>query len=193
MIRYFLVLAVTGASLMGADFVSGPLAASEVRGPGEVWHGVHFLLSLLTVLTLLAIHSMVYIYLMTTNKWTEDVVRAYQLSEGYNTQAKKNKQRAVRFVAGSMSVIAVTAWLGAAADTRDGSYAFWHLGVAAAALTYNLGSFFVEYVVIVAQARLLLRLKNEVEGLRAERHGADLINEESAPAYDKTALEISHP
>ena len=46
MIRYFLVLAVTGGSLLLAAFVLGILAAGEVRGPHEIWHGVHVLFSL---------------------------------------------------------------------------------------------------------------------------------------------------
>lgn len=176
MIRYFLVLAVTGASLLSADFVIGLIAASEVRAPGAIWHGIHFLFSLLTVLTLLGIHSIVYTYFMATNKWAKEVVRVYQLPDWFNTEAKKNKTRAVRFVMGSMTMIALTAWLGAAADTRGSAYSIWHLGVAAAAFAYNLGAFVVEYGLIVAHARLLMELKDQADRLRAERYGPDLMD-----------------
>ncbi len=37
MIRSFLVLAVTGGSLLFADFVLGMFAAGEPRGPHAVW------------------------------------------------------------------------------------------------------------------------------------------------------------
>lgn len=173
MIRYFLVLAVTGASLLGADFVIGLIAASEVRGPGAVWHAVHFLFSLFTVLALLGIHSIVYTYFMATGKWAKEVVRVYQLPDWFNTEARKNKSRAVRFVMGSMTTIAIAAWLGAAADTRGSSYSVWHLGAAAAAVAYNLGAFVVEYKLIVAHARLLMELKDQADRLRAERYGPD--------------------
>ena len=118
MIRYFLVLAVTGASLLLADFVLGLFAAGEVRGPHAIWHGVHLLFSLLTVVCLLGIHSIVYTYFMATGKWAKEVVRVYQLPEWFVAHATRNKQRAFRFIMGSMTAIAVTAWLGAAADTR---------------------------------------------------------------------------
>ena len=112
MIRYFLVLAVTGDSLLVANFVLGLFAAGEVRGPHAVWHGVHLLFSLLTVVVLLGIHSIVYTYFMATGKWAKEVVRVYQLPEWFVTQATRNKRRAFRFIMGSMTAIAVTAWLG---------------------------------------------------------------------------------
>ncbi len=72
---------------------------------------------------------------------------------------------------GSMTAIAIAAWLGAAADTRGPGYAIWHLGAAAFALAYNLGSFVVEYAVIVAHVRLLAELKDRADRLREERYG----------------------
>ena len=172
MIRYFLVLAVTGTSLLVADFVLGLFAAGEVRGPHEIWHGVHFLFSLLTVICLLGIHSIVYTYFMATGKWAKEVVRVYQLPEWFVAHATRNKRRAFRFIMGSMTAIAITAWLGAAAHTRGLSYAPWHLGLAALTVAFNLGSFALEYAGIVAHARLLLELKSQADTLREARYGA---------------------
>jgi hypothetical protein len=174
MIRYFLVLAVTGMSLLSADFLIGLIAASEARGPGAVWHGVHFLFSLLTVLAILGIHSIVYTYFMATNKWGKEVVRVYRLPDWFNTHAKQNKKNAVRVVMGSITLIAVTAWLGAAADTRGGSYPAWHLALAAAALVYNLYTFAIEYRLIVSHSRLLKEMKDQADQLRAERYGTNV-------------------
>src|SRR3954454_5428641 len=171
MIRYFLVLAVTGGSLLVADFVLGLFASGEPRGPHAVWHGVHLLFSLLTVVVLLGIHSIVYTYFMATGKWAKEVVRVYQLPGWFVTQATRNKRRAFGFIMGSMTAIAVTAWLGAAADTRGSAYAPWHLGVAALTLGFNLGAFVVEYAGIVAHARLLLELKAQADALREARYG----------------------
>jgi hypothetical protein len=173
MIRYFLVLAVTGSSLLLADFVLGLLAAGETPGPHAIWHGVHLLFSLLTVVVLLGIHSIVYTYFMATAKWAGEVVRVYQLPKWFVAHAKRNKRRVFRFIMGAMSAIAVTAWLGAAADTQGTAYSPWHLAAAALTLAFNFGSFVVEYAGIVAHARLLLELKSQADKLREARYGLE--------------------
>jgi hypothetical protein len=171
MIRYFLVMAVLGGSLLAADFVLGLFATGLSRGPDSTARGIHILFSLVTVVTLLGIHSIVYTYFVATGKWAKEVVRVYELPDWINVQAKKNKRRAFRFVMWSMTVIAIAAWLGGAVDTRGPAYAFWHLGTAAFAVAFNLGAFVVEYVVIVAHVRLLTELKDQADRLRNERYG----------------------
>jgi len=173
MIRYFLVMAVTGASLLAADFVLGFFATGDEHGPGAIARGVHVLFSLATVVALLGIHSIVYTYFVATGKWAKEVVQVYQLPDWISAQATKNKRRAFRFIMGSMTLIAVAAWLGAAADTRGSAYFVWHLGSAAVALAFNLGSFVVEYAVIVAQVRLLTELKDRADRLREARYGPE--------------------
>ena len=88
MIRYFLVMAVTGASLLIVDFVLGFLAAGAPRGPGGIAR-IHVLFSLVTVVTLLGIHSIVYTYFVATGKWAKEVVEAYQLPDWISLQATK--------------------------------------------------------------------------------------------------------
>jgi hypothetical protein len=171
MIRYFLVLAVTGGSLLVADFGLGLFAAGTAPGAGAIARGLHVLVSLATVVTLLGVHSIVYTYFVATGKWAKEVVSVYGLPDWFTTQATKNKRRAFRFVMWSMTAIAVAAWLGAAADTRGPAYSLWHLGFAALALAFNLGSFVVEYVVIVAHVRLLSELKQQADRLRLARYG----------------------
>ena len=105
----------------------GFFATGEPHGPGAIARGVHVLFSLATVVALLGIHSIVYTYFVATGKWAKEVVTVYQLPDWINTQANKNKRRAFRFIMGSMTAIAVAAWLGAAADTRGPAYSIWHL------------------------------------------------------------------
>jgi hypothetical protein len=180
MIRYFLVLAVTGGSLLIVDMVLGFVAASEVPGPHAVGRAIHLLFSLLTVVVLLGIHSIVYTYFMATGKWAKEVVRVYQLPDWYVAQAKRNKRRAFRFVMGSMTAIAVVAWLGGAADTLGPAYSAWHLGAAALAVAFNLGSFAVEYAAIVGHARLLMDLKDQADRLRERRYGTPAVSEQGS-------------
>jgi hypothetical protein len=171
MLRYFLVLAVTNGSLLAASFVLGLLASGEPRGPGAVWHGVHVLFALLTTMATLAVHSIAYTYFLATGKWAKEVVEVYGLPDWINAQAKKNKRKAFRFQFWSMTLIAATAWLGAASDTQ-GLNPLWHLGVSAATIAFNLGAFAVEYAVIVAHARLLMEVKARADRQRAEQHAA---------------------
>jgi hypothetical protein len=182
MIRYFLVLAVAGGSLLLADFVLGLLAAGSVSGPGGPALGVHVLFSIATVVALLGIHSIVYTYFIATGKWAKEVVTVYQLPDWFIAQTTKNKRRAFRFVMWSMTTIAVAAWLGAAADTRGAAYSLWHLGFAALALAFNLGAFVVEYICVVAQVRLLLELKDRADRMREERYGSPSGDATEAPA-----------
>ena len=174
MIRYFLVLAVTGGSFLIADVVLGFLAAGEAPGPHAVGRALHLLFSLATVVILLGIHSIVYTYFVATGKWAKEVVRVYQLPEEFDHQAKQNKRRAFRFIMGSMTTIAVAAWLGAAAHTPGSAYAARHLAAVALALAVNFGSFVVEYGVIVAHVRLLMEVKHRADRMRAERYGPGL-------------------
>jgi hypothetical protein len=166
-------MAVTGTSLLVADFVLGFFATGEAHGPGAIARGIHLLFSLATVVILLGIHSIVYTYFVATGKWAKEVVHAYQLPDWIATQATKNKRRAFRLFMGSMTAIAIAAWLGAAADTRGTGYTLWHLAAAAFAVAYNVGSFVVEYAVIVAHVRLLTELKDRADRMREERYGPE--------------------
>lgn len=190
--RHFLVMAVTGASLLVADFVIGLFATGDLHGPGAVARGVHLLFSLATVVVLLGIHSIVYTYFIATGKWAKEVVSAYQLPDWINEQAKKNKRRAFRFIIWSMTAIAVAAWLGAAADTRSSWYTPWHLAFAALAVAFNLGSFIVEYGVIVSHMQLLKELKERADRLREERYGPKGVATSGA-LVDRSALEKDRP
>lgn len=185
MLRYFLVLAVADGSLLVTSFVLGLLATGEPRGPGSVLRGVHLLVALLTTMFTLAVHSIAYTYFLATGKWAKEVVRVYGLPEWVNAQAKKNKRKAFRFEFWSMTLIAITAWLGAASDTQRLD-PLWHLGVAAATLAFNLGAFAVEYAVIVAQSRLLLEVKARADQMREARYGPEAaVAAEPASAEDR--------
>jgi hypothetical protein len=164
--RIFLGLAVTVGTLLLVTLGVGLVAAGEDRSLGHFWHDIHFLLGLFTTMAALLVHSIVFTYLLGTGKWVREVVRVYQLPEWVEAQAIRNKRRAFPFELMGMLAIGATAWLGAAVDTRAGFNPLWHLGVAAAALAFNLGAFTVEYASIVAQARLLLEVKDQADRIR---------------------------
>ncbi len=185
--RIFLGLAVTNGSLLVASYVVGLISMGEVRGPGikDHWHTIHFLLGLLTTLTTLLVHSIVYTYFLGTGKWVKEVVRAYRMPDWVEAQAKKNKKKAFRFEFSCMVLIAITAWGGAPSDTR-GYNPIWHLFFSSFTLAYNFAAFAVEYVVIVAQARLLLEVKARADQQRLELYGAE-------PTANPPELKSSQP
>lgn len=183
--RIFLTLAVTNVSLFVASFVLGLGASSEPRAPGAVWHGTHVLIGILTTMFTLLTHSIVYTYFLGTHKWVKEVVRVYQLPDWVLSQSKKNKSKAFRLEFCGMTLIGITAWLGAAADAQ-GMNPLWHLGVVTVTLVFHMGAFAGEYATIVSQARLLLEVKAQADVLREERYGPDsekevLVEDEHRP------------
>lgn len=173
MIRSYLVLAVTGASLLLASFATGFPAAAEVRVPGASWRGVHVLVSLGTMVAVLGIHSIVYTYFVATVKWAKEVSRTYDLPDWLVAQASRNKRRAFRFILGGMAAVAAAAWLGAAVDTRGTGYRGWHLAAAGFALGFNAVAFLIEYAGVVAHHRLLAELKAQADRIREDRYGPE--------------------
>jgi len=196
--RIFLGLAVTNGSLLLASYVVGLISTGEPRGPRTAapWHLVHFLLGLLTTMSTLLVHSIVYTYFLGTGKWVKEVVRAYRMPDWVEAQAKKNKKKAFRFEFWSMALIGIAAWFGAAADAQ-GLNPTWHLAASSIALAYNLGAFVVEYAVIVAQARLLLEVKARADRQREALYRPSASGATEAPSPspegDRADLVPSHP
>lgn len=170
MIRLYLILAVTGLSLLLAAFATGMAASVLPGGRAGAWGGVHLVASLTTVMALLVIHSMVYTYFIATTRWVKEVSRAYDLPDWLVGQAKRNKGRVSRFITGGAAAVAVAAWAGAAVDTRGVVYAPWHLAGASFALGFNAVAFFVEYAVVVAHQRLLAELNAQAARMRMSRN-----------------------
>jgi hypothetical protein len=181
--RIFLGLAVTSGTLLVASFAVG-LAAGGIQGPSHVWHDIHFLLGLLTVLVASLAHSIVFTYFLGTGRWVKEVVRVYRLPDWIYGQAIKNKRRAFPFELLSMAFLAFTAWLGAGTDAR-GWPSIWHLGCAAFTLAFNAGAFVAEYAAIVAQARLILEVKAEADRLRQAQNSPEHVASASSSSEDQ--------
>jgi hypothetical protein len=164
--QIFLALAVTDGLLLLVTYALGLFVPS---GQGGIVHDMHFLVALLTILTTLLVHGVVYTYFLGTGKWVREVVRVYQMPDWVEAQATRNKRRCFPFVIWGMLAIGATAWLGATADTMRGFGGLWHLVAASATLAFTLGAFAFEYVAVVAQARLLIEVKDQADRLRLAR------------------------
>ena len=173
MIRYFLVMAVTGGSLLVADFVIGLFATGDPHGPGAIARGVHILFSLATVVVLLGIHSIVYTYFVATGKWAKEVVDRLSVARldqraGQEEQAAGVSLHHVEHDGDRRGRLA-----GRRRRYPRLVLCDLALGSAALALAFNLGSFVVEYAVIVAHVRLLTELKDRADRLRRRAVRAD--------------------
>ncbi len=182
--RIFLGLAITDGTLLLATGVFGFLVPPPPGGALAYWHTVHILLGLFTTILTLMVHSIAYTYFLGTGKWVKEVVRVYQLPDWVLMQAKKNKKRAFPFEFWSMMLIGGAAWMGAGVDALGWSSA-WHLAAASIAIAFNLCSFYAEYLVIIAQSRLLLEVKRLADQLRLAQPAA---SDQSAGATDSRQI-----
>lgn len=169
--RIFLGLAAANMSTLTASLVVGFVSAAE-GGPGTVGHRVHLLLGFATVLMALLVHSIAYTYFLGTGKWVKEVVRVYAMPTWIEAQSKKNKRKAFPFEFWSMMAVGATAWTGAGSDAR-GWPLWWHLLVASGTWGFNLAAHAAEYRAIVAQARLILEVKDRADRMRIERYGPE--------------------
>ena len=130
--RIFLGLAVTTVCLLLASFVLGLEAAGETAGKEHVWRDVHFLMSLLTVLVGLLVHSIVFTYFLGTGRWVKEVARVYGLPDWVYAQAVKNKWKALPFELGSMAFGITSLAMGpedsVISASADGEVSIWLAG-----------------------------------------------------------------
>lgn len=179
MIRSYLVLAVTAALLLTAAFATGLAASAGPRESAGAWGGVHLVTSLVTVIAVLGIHSIVYVYLTATVHRAKEVSRTYGLPDWIIGQAGRNKGRADRFIMGGVATVAAAAWLGVVVDSRGGSCAPWHLATASFALGFNAVAFLIEYAGVVSHRRLLAEMKAHADLARLARGGGPTLDPET--------------
>jgi hypothetical protein len=178
--RIFLALAVTDGTLLLASFALGFASTGAPRGPGS-WYTAHFLLGLLSALATLLVHSIAFTYFLGTGRWVKEVAYVYKLPDWVYAQAAKNKRRAFPFELSGMLLIGAAVWLGAGTE-RLGWPRLWHTGMSALALGFNFGAFAVEYAAIVAQARLLLEVKDQADRIREAATRPPVADPPAAPA-----------
>ena len=117
----------------------------------------------------LLVHSIVFTYFLGTGKWVKEVVRVYGLPDWVRCAGGAEQAAGVPVRDGGHDARRGDGLAGRGGGHAAGWRSAWHLGVAAVALAFNLGAFAVEYAAIVAQARLLLEVKDQADRLREAR------------------------
>ncbi len=143
---------------------------------------VHFCLGLFTSITILLVHSIVFIYFLGTGRWVKEVGIAYRLpDEPLPKLTRELKRQAFPAALFSMLIGIVTAAAGAGRQLEEWHWSI-HMTLAFVTVGINLWAFGVEYRCISTNAGVIDAVLAEVDRIRAE-HGlttnAEALKEES--------------
>lgn len=171
--RIFLSLAATNISLLVASYILGIVSVSNGPGRHDQALGVHFLIGLATVLFSLLVHSIVYTYLLGTNRWVREVVEVYEMPGEILARSKRHKRKAFNWEFLAMTAVSIAAWLGAWVH-REYPISFpvqsmYHHIAAVAVFVVSIAAFSVEYNIITKQGQLLNEVKDLADEMRQAR------------------------
>jgi hypothetical protein len=183
--RIFLSLAVTNLSLLAASYVLGIVSVANGPQRHDQALGVHFLIALGTVMFSLLVHSIVYTYMMGTNRWVREVVEIYRMPNEILARSKANKRKGFKWEFRAMTMVAIAAWLGAWVHreypVQMPQQSMYHHIAAVAVIIMSLAAFSVEYKVIETQGLLLNEVKDLADKMREDRIASRMnLAEESA-------------
>jgi hypothetical protein len=172
----------------GPIFVVGgwPLLAwSYLTGrPEEAAPTLHFYLGLFTVLSTLALHCLVFIYLLGTGRWVKEVALAYRLPDTALPKRTRDLKRRT-FPVALLAMLVPIATAAAGGGQNQGWPWQVHLSLGCATLLVNLWAFGVERRNVAINAGVLDEVMREVDRIRAE-HGlpsnADALRQAGPPA-----------
>ena len=135
--RSFPILAAVAGLLLLASLVSGLVAS-----PRD-----HARLGWIAVATTLLVHASVFVHLRGTGRWVEATAGRLGLPDWVGVQAEKNRRKAFVYEGWGSALVVLAGWSGGAR--------WWHLVLSSSSLSFQLGAFVGEFVIIAAQARLL--------------------------------------
>ncbi len=145
----------------------------------------HILVSLLFVLSTLAIHSLIFIYFLGTGRWVKEVTLAYHLpDEPLHKLTRELKRRTFPPALFAMLIAIAAAAAGMGAFMH---HPFWpwylHATLAVLTLIINAWAFVVESRNVTINAGVIADVMREVERLRAEQGlptNAEALQQENA-------------
>jgi hypothetical protein len=130
---------------------------------------LHVLLGLLSVLTTLGVHCLVFIYFLGTGRWVKEVAQAYQIPDvPLPKETRELKRRTFPPALLAMLVPIAASAAGAGVQTQ-GWYWGWHASLAVATLAVNVWAYWVEYHSVETNARIIDQVMREVDRIRAKR------------------------
>jgi len=158
-------------------------ARQALEHPDDVTFTLHFYLGLFAVLLTLAVHCLVFIYLLGTGRWVKEVAIAYKIPDRPLPKLTRElKRRTFPVALLAMLVPIATAAAGAGAQRREWHWTI-HFSLAIATLLVNAWAFVVEYRNVRTNAGVIEDVMREVDRIRAEQglpSNAEVLEQENA-------------
>jgi hypothetical protein len=162
-------------------FLSWPYLTGQ---PEQGAPTLHFYLGLTTVLSTLALHCLVFIYLLGTGRWVKEVALAYRLPDAPLPKLTRDLKRRT-FPVALLAMLVPIATAAAGGGQNQGWPWQIHLGLGCATLLVNLWAFRVERRNVTINTSVLGDVMREVDRIRAE-HGlpsnAEALRQAGPPA-----------
>src|ERR1700722_18738495 len=171
MTRILLRLAAFNLLALAATFVVGWV--SFFRGsrgnPDDPTYILHVYLGLISGITTLGVHGLIFIYFLGTGRWVKEVALAYRIPDQPLPKLTRDlKRRTFPPALAAMLVPIAASAAGAGVATQERSW-LYHAALALLALLVNAWAFRVELVSVTINAGVIDRVMQEVERIRAER------------------------
>lgn len=171
MARIHLCLSIVTGAVLAATFALG--VASQLRDglnhPQDPIFIIHFTSGLFSVFLILAVHCLIFIYLLGTGRWVKEVAEAYRLpDEPLPKLTRELKRKTFPPALFAMLIGIATAAAGAGTQSRTWPWQY-HFALAIAALAINYWAFQVEGRNIRTNVGVIDDVMREVERIRAER------------------------
>jgi len=177
--RIFLTLAILNAlallvsTALGLGFMverdAGGTAPAGHQPLTFGWFATHMVFGLLTAVLTLFVHCLIFTYFLGTGRWVKEVAKAYQLPDhDLPRQTREFKRRA--FPPALFAMLSVIAAVATGAGAQTAPESIWGLAhpvMAMLALALNGWAYVIEYRTVVANARVMDEVMNEVERRRA--------------------------
>jgi hypothetical protein len=160
------------------SFFRGSLHNAEDR-----MYDLHLYLGLISVITALGVHGLIFIYFLGTGRWVKEVALAYRIPDQPLPKLTRDlKRRTFPPALAAMLVPIAAAAAGAGVATREWSWPY-HALLALAAILVNVWAFRVEYRSVAVNTTVIDDVMREVDRIRAERglpSNAEALEQESA-------------
>jgi hypothetical protein len=179
----FTLVVLTGTFVVGwISFLRGSRS-----NPDDPTYILHVYLGLLSGITTLGVHCLVFIYFLGTGRWVKEVGLAYRLPDDpLPKQTRELKRKTFPAALAAMLVPIAASAAGAGVATQEWSW-LYHAALALASLLVNAWAFRVELRSVTINAGIIDQVMHEVERIRAAR--GLVSNEEAWRQQQSTAAE----
>lgn len=147
----------------------------------------HFVMGLTTVLGILLVHCLIFIYFLGTGRWVKEVTLAYKMpDEPWHKLTRELKRATFPPALFSMLFGIATAAAGAGSQLQAWHWSV-HMVLGFGTLLVNLWAFRIELNAVTINAGIIVEVMNEVERIRAANglnSNDDALREDSAPVVN---------